>query len=103
MATYADLQPGMFYLLQDKPQGDISFVSVLAYSDQCVLLRSFGKVEVDFWRKKSDGIHELVEELDFESAASILSLYDEGDEDDLEELDEEWEENWEDDEDDEDK
>jgi hypothetical protein len=86
MATYADLQPGNFYLLKDGKDTDIELISVLALTDKCMLLRSFGQVEEDFWKKRSDSIEEIVEELDYESASAILSLYDEDEED------EDWEE-----------
>ncbi|KYP13273.1 hypothetical protein [Flavihumibacter sp. CACIAM 22H1] len=86
MATYADLQPGNFYLLKDAQDTDIEMVSVLALTDKCILLRSFGQVEEDFWKKRTDSIEEIVEELDYESASAILSLYDE------EEEEEDWEE-----------
>lgn len=77
MATYADLQPGNFYLLRDSEETDIEFVSVLALTDKCILLRSFGQVEEDFWKMRTDMIHQVIEELDYDSAAAILSLYDE--------------------------
>lgn len=89
MATYSDLQPGNFYLLRDHAETDIELVSVLALTDKCVLLRSFGHVEEDFWKKRTDSIAEIVEELDYESASAILSLYDEEEEEDWEEEEDE--------------
>lgn len=77
MATYADLQPGNFYLLKDGKDTDIELISVLALTDKCMLLRSFGHVEEDFWKKRTDPIEEIVEELDYESASAVLSLYEE--------------------------
>jgi hypothetical protein len=81
MATYADLQPGNFYLVKGDADTDIELVSVLAMTDKCLLLRSFGQEEEDFWKLRTDKIHEVVEELDYDSAAAILALYDDEDED----------------------
>ncbi len=82
MTTYADLQAGNFYLIRTEADTDIELVSVLALTEQCILLRSFGQEETDFWKKRTDTITEVVEELDYDSAATILSLYDEEEEDD---------------------
>ncbi|GAO43904.1 hypothetical protein [Flavihumibacter petaseus] len=90
MTTYADLQAGNFYLIRGTVNGEIELISLLALTEKCVLLRSFGQMDADFWRKREDTIHEVIEELDYDSASAILSLYDDEDEDDL---------SWEDDED----
>ena len=90
MATFADLQPGNFYLLRDAEDSDIELISVLALTDKCILLRSFGQVEEDFWKLRTDSIHQVIEELDYDSAAAILSLYDdEAEEEDWEEEEDE--------------
>lgn len=92
MATYSDLQPGNFYLVKGDADTDIEMISVLALTEKCILLRSFGQVEEDFWKLRTDSIHEVIEEMDFDSAAAILALYEEGeDEEDLEDK-EDWEE-----------
>lgn len=86
MVTYADLQPGNFYLLKGEATSDIEMISVLAMTEKCILLRSFGQVEDDFWKLRTDTIHAVIEEMDYDSAAAILSLYEEE-----EEEEEEWE------------
>lgn len=88
MTTYSDLQPGKFYLLKEDGTSDIEMVSVLALTDKCMLLRSFGQEEIDFWKLRKDIIHEVIEELDYDSAAAILSLYDINDEEEEEDEDE---------------
>jgi len=88
MTTYSDLQPGKFYLLKEDGTSDIEMVSVLALTDKCMLLRSFGQEEIDFWKLRKDIIHEVIEELDYDSAAAILSLYDINDEEEDEDEDE---------------
>lgn len=85
MTTYSDLQPGKFYLLKEDGTSDIEMVSVLALTDKCMLLRSFGQEEIDFWKLRKDIIHEVIEELDYDSAAAILSLYDINEEEDEDE------------------
>ena len=92
MTTYSDLQPGKFYLLREDGTSEIEMVSVLALTDKCILLRSFGQEESDFWKLRKDIIHEVIEELDYESASAILALYDEEEGDDFDDLDEDDEE-----------
>lgn len=77
MTTYSDLQPGKFYLLREDVTADIEMVAVLALTDKCLLMRSFGQEEIDFWKLRKDIIHEVIEELDYDSASAILALYDE--------------------------
>lgn len=83
MTTYADLQAGNFYLLRDQTDTGILLVSVLALTDKCILLRSYGQEDQDFWKKRDDKIAELIEELDYDSASAILSIYDAEDEPDF--------------------
>ncbi|HQD09587.1 MAG TPA: hypothetical protein PLQ65_07980 [Flavihumibacter sp.] len=80
MSTYADLSASHFYLLRDQPTSDILLVSVLALTDKCVLMRSYGELDHDYWKKSNDPIAELIEELDYDSAIAILSVYDLDDE-----------------------
>lgn len=94
MITYADLQPGQFYLLQQADESSIEMVSLLALTERCVLLRSFGQEEKDFWKLREESIYQVIEEMDYDSAAAILSLYDEEEEEE-EVLEDEEEENWE--------
>lgn len=94
MITYSDLQPGQFYLIQKAEDQPIEMVSLLALTDRCVLLRSFGQQENDFWKMREESIYQVIEEMDYDSAAAILSLYDEEEEESLEDEEEEnWEEN----------
>lgn len=93
MATYSELQPGNFYLVKGDADTDIEMISVLALTDKCILLRSFGQVEEDFWKLRTDTIFDVIEELDYDSAAAILSLYEEEEEEEVEEgVEEDWEE-----------
>ncbi len=77
MVTYSDLSAGSFYLLRDQPSAAIQLVSVLALTDKCILLRSYGQEDHDFWKKNDEPVAELIEELDYDSAAAILSVYNE--------------------------
>jgi hypothetical protein len=82
MLTYADLEPGKFYLIKEEATSDIEMVAVLALTNKCLLLRSFGFEEADFWKLRKDMIHEVIESLDEDSASAILALYDLTDDED---------------------
>ena len=93
MATYSELQPGNFYLVKGDADADIEMISVLALTDKCILLRSLGQVEETSGKLRTDTIFEVIEELDYDSAAAILSLYEEEEEEEVEEgVEEDWEE-----------
>ena len=83
MATYNDLQTDQYYLLQESETGPLSLVYVLMETEKAVFLELENGSETQVWKKKSDIIAEIVEELTEEQADEYESIMfeDEDDED----------------------
>lgn len=98
MATYSDLQSDQYYLIKETSDDSISLVYVLMETEKAVLLDIEDGLESMVWKKKTDSIKEIIEELTEEQAAMYESIVYEDDDDD-EEF--EWDEEDEDEDDDE--
>ncbi len=81
MATYSDLLTDHFYLVQENEGEEIVLVQPLMETDNCVLLMLHDDEESTFWRKKSDDIYELVDELSEEQVENYENLFEEDEED----------------------
>jgi len=86
MATYADLKINGFYLIKESETEEIVLVQPLMETEACLLLMNLDEYENTFWRKKTDALHELVDELTDEQLAEYEILF-EDDEDDIDEED----------------
>ena len=80
MKTYADLEVNHFYLIIEKKDEAIELVQPLFATNECILLEQYDDLELNFWRKKSDAIFELVEELTEEQVTEYDELFEEDDE-----------------------
>lgn len=84
MATFNDLQPLSYFLLQIGENEPIQLVFVTMTTNKCVLLEMQDEAQTLVWRKKDEPIYEVVEQLTDEQALIYESLFeadDEGDED----------------------
>ena len=77
MATFGDLKPNTYYLIQIDDESDIELVSVLLSTKETVLLRSYLPQAEDFFQYKDEIVYKLVEEFDQETAEKFQSLYQE--------------------------
>ncbi|HVS96033.1 MAG TPA: hypothetical protein VHE54_06085 [Puia sp.] len=75
MASYGELKPSTYYLIQVDEESDIELVSVILHTRETVLLRSFLPTAEDFFKYQDDKIFRLVEEVDEETARQLESLY----------------------------
>ena len=75
MATFGDLKPSTYYLIQVDADSDIELVSVILQTKETVLLRSFLPVAEDFFKYLDESIFKLVEEVDEETAQQLEALY----------------------------
>jgi hypothetical protein len=77
MTTFGDLKPDTYYLLQVDDESDIELVSVLMFTRETVLLRSYLPEAEDFFQHKDEMVYRLVEEFDQETAERFQALYQE--------------------------
>ncbi len=97
MATYNDLKTDKYYLVKEVDADEVALVYVLMETGKAVFLEFEDEMESMVWKKKTDKLEEIVEELTEEQADLYESIvYEEEEEEDFS-----WED-LEDDEDDED-
>ena len=75
MASFGELKPNTYYLIQVDAESDIELVSVILQTKETVLLRSYLPVAEDFFKYQDEPIFKFVEEVDEETAEQLESLY----------------------------
>jgi len=75
MASFGELKPSTYYLIQVDAESDIELVSVILETKETVLLRSYLPQTEDFFKHQEETIFKLIEEVDEETAAQFESLY----------------------------
>ena len=80
MANYSDLQIERFYLVIENEGEDVVLIQPLLETDNCVLLMQHDDEDTTFWRKKSDYVFEIVDELNDDQLAEYENLFDDEDE-----------------------
>ena len=75
MATFGELNPDTYYLIQVDAESDIEMVSVILQTKETVLLRSYLPQTEDFFRYLDEPVFKLIEELDEETAERFNTLY----------------------------
>jgi hypothetical protein len=92
MTNYASLLLNKAYLIIENEGEEISLVQILMETSNCVLIEIHDDEETTFWKKKSDPIFELVEQLTDEQVAAYHELFEEEDFEDMEALEAEHQE-----------
>lgn len=84
MAKYSDLHVGNFYLIQQNEGEEISLIEVLMSTDNALMFLHHDEYESLIWKKGSDTIFEIVDELTDEQLKTYNELFEEEeDQDDL--------------------
>jgi hypothetical protein len=92
MASFGELKPNTYYLIQVDEESDIELVSVILETKETVLLRSYLPQTEDFFKLQEEVIYKLVEEVDEDTAAQFESLYQQVTEEQVSEYEEDEEE-----------
>jgi hypothetical protein len=92
MASFGELKPNTYYLIQVDEESDIELVSMILETKETVLLRSYLPQTEDFFKYQDEAIYKLVEEVDEETAAQFESLYQQTVEEQVTEYEEDGEE-----------
>lgn len=61
MFSYALLEPGCYYLIQEQENAPVTMVHIHVVSDYCMYVHQYGEAEVMGWKKKSDPIFDIIE------------------------------------------
>ncbi|MBC7902116.1 MAG: hypothetical protein H7Y27_01775 [Gemmatimonadaceae bacterium] len=61
MYSYALLETGCYYLVQEKEESPITLIKINFDTDHCVFLSKYEDAEVQEFKRKSDGVHDILE------------------------------------------
>lgn len=61
MYSYALLETGCYYLVQEGEDTGISLLKINFESDHCVFVSRYEEAEIQEWKKKTDTIHDIIE------------------------------------------
>ena len=61
MYSYGLLEPGCYYLVQEKEDAPISLIKVTMESDHCMYVFTYDDQLVTGWKRKIDKIHDIIE------------------------------------------
>lgn len=75
MYSYALLETGCYYLIQEKEEAPIQLIQVTMETDHCALVTLYGDEELLSWRKKSDSIFDIIELLSDDAIKEWQALY----------------------------
>jgi hypothetical protein len=107
MATYGDLKPDFYYVVQELENSALELVYVPLITEKCVLVEFQDDEQTLAWNRKTDELFDIVEQLTEEQAVIYESLFDDEDDDDDDDFfwvdDDDDDDLWEDDDEDEEK
>jgi hypothetical protein len=75
MYSYALLEPGCHYLIQEKEDSEIGLIKVNFESDHCVYVSRFDETVALEWKKKSDPILDIIELLSDDKVKAWEAIY----------------------------
>jgi len=75
MYSYALLENGCYYLIQEKEDLPIQLIQLTLETDHCVFVTVYGDEEVLSWKKKTDPILDIIELLSDEAVKEWQELY----------------------------
>jgi hypothetical protein len=75
MYSYALLEPECYYLVQEKENDDLTLLLVKVETDTCMYVLKFKEEETSGWKRKSDGIHDILELLSDEAVKKWKEVY----------------------------
>jgi hypothetical protein len=86
MTNYSNLVLDKAYLIIERESEEIALVQILMETEKCVLVEMHDDEATTFWRKKSDPIFEVIDELTEEQVEAYDELCAEEEMDDYEEM-----------------
>lgn len=61
MYSYELLEPGCYYLIQEKENDTLILVQVKVISDHCMYVEKYTDVVLQQWKRKTDSIFDIIE------------------------------------------
>ena len=75
MYSYALLEPGCFYLVQEKENEGVTLLQVKVASDHCMYVEKYNEQIIQEWKRKTDPIHDIIELLSDEYVKEWTNAY----------------------------
>lgn len=75
MYSYELLEPGCYYLIQEKENAPVTMIKVCLESDHCMYISVFGDTESIEWKRKTDSVFDIIELLSDTTIKQWQSLY----------------------------
>lgn len=75
MYSYALLEPGCYYLIQEKEEEPVTLIKVTVETDQCLYVTQYDEMPVLAWKKKNDPIFDILELLSDDKVKEWESVY----------------------------
>jgi len=75
MYSYALLEPGCHYLVQEKEDSPICLIKVSVESDLCFYVTRYEETPVLEWKKKTETLHDIIECLSDEKVKEWDTVY----------------------------
>ena len=61
MYSYALLEPGCYYLVQEKEDDKLTLLQVKVISDHCMYVEKYTETVLQEWKRKTDSIFDIIE------------------------------------------
>ena len=88
MYSYALLEPGCYYLVQEKENSPIELIRVAVESDHCMYVFKYKDETLTEWKRKTDELQDILECLTDEMVESWQTQYNSSEDAQYEEEDE---------------
>ena len=75
MYSYELLEPGCYYLIQEKENSPVTMIKVSLESDHCMYISVYGETESIEWKKKTDPVFDIIELLSDKTVKQWDALY----------------------------
>ena len=75
MYSYGLLEPGCYYLVQEKENAPIELIKVAVESDHCMYVFKYNDETITQWKSRNDTIHDIIECLNDQMVAAWEKQY----------------------------
>jgi hypothetical protein len=75
MYSYALLEKGCYYLIQEKEESPIGLIKVNMETDHCMYVSKFADTQLTVWKKKTDPIFDILELLGDDKVKTWEAIY----------------------------
>jgi len=75
MYSYALLETGCYYLIQEKETSSVQLIQVTMDTDHCLFVTQYSDEEKLVWKRKTDPIFDILELLDDEAVKEWQAVY----------------------------